>query len=380
MRWSIITPDGHVLAGRYDISGGVIAADIDLARRRLINEKGETVDLRGYLFQSRRPELYELISQKYEVSPDGFYGTESYETICDKTFTTMREVYEALTQPVKMASETIPPAPGKARAAVVCLEEKSLEKGIAAIDEAARRKPDLICLPQDFAGTDPEPIPGPTTEKIFRKAKQYGTYIIAPQRETNRVGTYASAVMCDREGKLLGVYRETHLTREQKAEGLKPGESISTFDTDFGRIGVMLGFDFFFPEVSRILTLKGARALFWPTTGMPEWPGQQTLQTMLMGRAFAYKTYMAMASFGEKPEAPHVPFKIRRKGCIIDLEGQPIADTSFGPGIAEAMIDLSSDFYCSVGAIPSASYRHVLLRERRPELYAPITEGTLNFH
>src|SRR5690606_21644241 len=76
-----------------------------------------------------------------------------------------------------------------------------------------------------------------------------------------------TAVLIDRQGKLVGKYRKVHLTIGEGENGLTPGTDYPVYDTDFGRIGLMTCWDNWFSEPARILRLKGAEMLFMPLAG-----------------------------------------------------------------------------------------------------------------
>ena len=133
------------------------------------------------------------------------------------------------------------------------------------IDAAALDKPDLIVLTEGCMQNAPssagneekaakaEPLPefGPITKFLARKASQHHAYIIAGywRKAANGHARYNSAVLLDRGGKLVGYYDKMFPTIDEMEDGILPGRGAVAFDTDFGRIGAMICFDFNFPEV-----------------------------------------------------------------------------------------------------------------------------------
>jgi predicted amidohydrolase len=75
------------------------------------------------------------------------------------------------------------------------------------------------------------------------------------------------AVLYDRQGKIQGVYEKIQLPDSETEEGAVPGSTFPVFTTDFGKIGILICWDSFFPEISRILALNGAEILFCPIWG-----------------------------------------------------------------------------------------------------------------
>jgi predicted amidohydrolase len=145
------------------------------------------------------------------------------------------------------------------------------------IDTAALDKPDLILLTEGCmqnsrpgasrqekdARSDPLPEPGPITRFLSRKAAQYHTYIFACywRKAPRGPGRYNSAVLLDRQGKLVGYYDKTFPTIGEIEEGVLPGRGAVVFDTDFGRIGAMICFDFNFTELLAEYKRLGAQMI-----------------------------------------------------------------------------------------------------------------------
>jgi len=168
------------------------------------------------------------------------------------------------------------------------------------VEGAAAKKPDLVCLPEGITvvGTGKtyaevsEPIPGPTTRTLGALSKKLGCYIVAGVYE--RVGgvIYNTAVMMDRRGEVAGTYRKTHLPREEVEAGITPGDSYPVFDTDFGRVGLLICWDLQFPEPSRALALQGAEVIL-----LPIWGGSEVLAR---ARAIENHVFMITSSYDMK--------------------------------------------------------------------------------
>ena len=111
-----------------------------------------------------------------------------------------------------------------------------------------------------------------------RLARELRSYVVGGLYE--RVGpvVYNTAVLIDRDGKLAGRYRKTHLPREEWEAGITPGDSYPVFTTDFGKIGLMISWDVQFPEPWRELGLQGAELVL-----MPIWGGSETLLRARVG-------------------------------------------------------------------------------------------------
>ncbi len=143
------------------------------------------------------------------------------------------------------------------------------------IAEAARRKADLVVLGETLtyvsAGKTPaetaEPIPGPTTNYFAALAKQHNLYIVAGIFERDAHKVYNSAVMLTPEGTIGGKYRKVTLPDGEALSGVVPGTDYPVFQTRFGKVGMMICYDGFFPEVARELSKNGAEVIAWPVWG-----------------------------------------------------------------------------------------------------------------
>jgi predicted amidohydrolase len=144
------------------------------------------------------------------------------------------------------------------------------------IAEAARQKADLVVLGETITLVGPqrpkyediaEPIPGPSTGYFGSLAKRHNLHIVAGLYERDEHLIYNVAVLLGPEGTLLGKYRKTCLPRNEAAAGVAPGEGYPVFKTRFGRVGMMICYDGFFPEVARQLANNGAEVIAWPVWG-----------------------------------------------------------------------------------------------------------------
>ena len=143
------------------------------------------------------------------------------------------------------------------------------------VAEAARQRADLVVLPETltYYGTGKsfaevaEPIPGPSTEYFGKLAKDHDLYIVAGLVERDAHLIYNVAVLLAPDGTLAGKYRKVTLPRGEIEAGIAPGDEYPVFDTEFGKLGMMVCYDGFFPEISRQLTNRGAEVIAWPVWG-----------------------------------------------------------------------------------------------------------------
>jgi predicted amidohydrolase len=140
---------------------------------------------------------------------------------------------------------------------------------------AARQKADLIVLGETLTYVNvgkamhevAEPVPGPSTEYFGELAGRHNTYIVAGLVERAGHLVYNVAALLGPDGKLAGKYRKVCLPRGEIEAGIAPGGDYPVFDTRFGRLGLMVCYDGFFPEVARELSNRGAEVIAWPVWG-----------------------------------------------------------------------------------------------------------------
>lgn len=158
----------------------------------------------------------------------------------------------------------------------------NLKKTLALAEEAARRGANIICTQELFCSEYfcqsedhanfklAERIPGPRTEAFRKLAKKRGVVVIASLFEKRASGLYHNAAaVIDADGALLGVYRKMHIPDDPlyyEKFYFTPGDTgFRSWKTKFGRIGVLVCWDQWYPEAARLTALQGAEILFYPT-------------------------------------------------------------------------------------------------------------------
>lgn len=178
--------------------------------------------------------------------------------------------------------ETEPPSPRNVRIATVHYRPKAgteaqekREQFAPLIAKAAEKKAELIVLPEclTYYGSGKsyaecaEPIPGPSTKYFGKLAKRHDLYLVAGLLERDNHLIYNVAVLIGPDGEVVGKYRKVTLPRGEIEGGITPGKDYPVFDTRFGKVGMMVCYDGFFPEVARRLSNRGAELIAWPVWG-----------------------------------------------------------------------------------------------------------------
>ena len=265
---------------------------------------------------------------------------------------------------------------------------RNLERAVAAVGSAAERGADIVCLPELFrtryfpqqestAAFDlAEAVPGPTTERMTKLAREQGVVLIVPLFERRAAGLYHnSAAVIDRTGELLGVYRKAHVPDDPlfyEKFYFAPGEAgFRAFDTAAGRIGVLICWDQWFPEAARLLALDGADILFYPSA-IARSPGESDAEhaaqldswiTVQRGHAIANGVFVAA---------------VNRVGHEEDLDfwGSSFACDPQGRMLARAASDREEALIvdCDLARVEEQRRAWPFLRDRRIDAYGGLAK------
>jgi predicted amidohydrolase len=152
--------------------------------------------------------------------------------------------------------------------------EENRRQMVEHLERTADYKPDFVCFTEvarelGVADDDPawegEAVPGETTQAVGKAAKEIGTHVIVGMQERVEDETYNAAVLIGRDGNVIGRYHKMQPTVGEMERGTLPGETAMTFDTDLGKVGMLICFDLKFPEVAASLARNGARVAFFPS-------------------------------------------------------------------------------------------------------------------
>lgn len=259
-------------------------------------------------------------------------------------------------------------------------KQKNLEKACRLIGLAAESGASMICFQELFtthwfpADIDPEnfrlaeEVPGPTTEIMQELARKNGIVLVLPLFEKNSLGAcFNTAVVIDADGSLLGKYRKVHVPQlplwEERAY-FQPGDlGFPVFTTRYGKIGIQICWDNFFPEGTRILALKGAQVIFSPTAAALE--SHQKWEKAICANAAASGVFV----FRVNRVGKEAKQNFYGKSFCATPEGD-LADQASGAieGVVLAAIDLSE--------IGRTRRVWTFLRDRRPEVYGELVNSS----
>ncbi len=294
---------------------------------------------------------------------------------------------------------------GKAQVALIqmsCSDDprENLDKVVARIEEAASQGAQIIstqelfrslyfCQSEDHDNFRlAEPIPGPSTEALSRLAAARGVVIVGSLFERRAPGLYHNtAVVIDADGRLLGIYRKMHIPDDPlfyEKFYFTPGDlGFRSFETRFGRVGVCVCWDQWFPEAARLTALTGAQILFYPTA-IGWHPGEKaeygewqysSWETIQRSHAIANGVYVAVANrVGHEPSPPN------SGGLGIQFWGQSFISDPSGRIIAKAGVEQEQVLIaeCDFGKLDVQRTHWPFLRDRRIDAYQGITQRMLD--
>lgn len=254
--------------------------------------------------------------------------------------------------------------------------ERNRAQADAAVARAAAAGASLVVLPElctsGYVFADAaearrlaEPVDGPTVDGWRELAAREQLVIVGGLCELDRDGALRNSAVVIDKGELCAVHRKAHLwDREQLF--FKAGDCAPpVVQTGFGRVGVAVCYDAFFPEVMRMLALAGADVITVPMNsplfGLPLEP---LAADVVLASAAAQVSRVVVAQADRSGTERGVEWS--GASVIVDIDGRVLTQPARGEALILARVDLARARDKAFGA------RNDVLRDRRPELYGPI--------
>jgi N-carbamoylputrescine amidase len=272
----------------------------------------------------------------------------------------------------------------------------NLANAASKVRAAAKKGAQIICLQELFRSQYfcrqekadlfdlAETIPGPTTATLCSLAKDLRVVIIGSVFERRGPGVHHNtAVVVNADGALLGAYRKMHIPDDPlyfEKFYFVPGDlGFRNFDTQYGRIAVLVCWDQWYPEAARIAALGGANILFYPTAigwhpsekkkfGAEQLDAWRTIQR---SHAIANGVFVAAVN--------RVGFEGDRKSGL-EFWGNSFVSGPFGQILAEASAKNEEDLIveCDPKQLDDVRRNWPFLRDRRIDAYSPILNRWLD--
>lgn len=266
--------------------------------------------------------------------------------------------------------------------------EENLRRAVRKIRLAASRGAQLVCLQElfrspyfcqkeDSAFFDlAETVPGASTEALGQLAQELEIVIIASLFERRTAGLYHNtAVVIDADGALAGKYRKMHIPDDPlyyEKFYFTPGDlGFRSHETRYGKVGVLVCWDQWFPEAARLTALEGAQILFYPTAiGWLEGESKKTnraqhaaWETIQRGHAIGNGVFLAVAN------------RVGVEGSL-RFWGQSFVSDPFGEVLAKASAHQEEVLVvrCDLSRIEEIRRDWPFLRDRRIEAYQGLTQ------
>jgi predicted amidohydrolase len=256
--------------------------------------------------------------------------------------------------------------------------EANLAKMDALLDVAGRRGSDLAVLPEVMTGcgaSDPtayrriaETIPGPTTERLSRKAREHRMHVVGSMFEVGDDGNvYNTAPLIAPSGEIIARYRKTHLFRPgtgpDVAQGIgeqgkiTPGDELIVVDIGPCRLGLAICADLRFHEVIRELSMRGAEVVALPTA----FPNPRLDHWEFTLRTRATDNQLFIAATGLYGQEPQSGARFVGRSMVVDPWGVVLACAPDGEVCTTTEIDLDD--------VRKVREWYPLVELRRPEVY-----------
>lgn len=272
----------------------------------------------------------------------------------------------------------------------------NLQATLAKVEQAAANGANIVCTQELFATEYfcqsehhdnfrlAETIPGDTTEAFQRLAKRCGIVIIVSLFEKRSAGVYHnSAAVIDADGSLLGIYRKMHIPDDplyHEKFYFTPGDlGFRAWDTRFGKIGVLICWDQWYPEAARLTAMQGAELLFYPTAigwhpSEKEKYGEQqrdAWQTIQRSHAVANGCFVASVNrVGHETPVGGDGIEFWGGSFVAGTSGEILSQA----GLDESVLLLEVD----LGKVDVARTHWPFLRDRRIDAYGGITKRLLD--
>lgn len=257
-------------------------------------------------------------------------------------------------------------------------KDYNIQRMVSMTRDAKRiHKADLIVFPEcaltgycfnslDEVRSVAEALSGASVKRLSDLSREEQISIAFGFIESDHDKLFNCAVLCEPDGKIHH-YRKVHLPYLGADRFVDKGDDISVLETGFGKAGFIICYDLRFPEISRVVSLQGARIIIQPTN-YPQGAEAQ-LDYLISARACENRVFLLSANrIGEERGT-----KFIGRSQVVDISGKVIAEMEKEEGILAVTVDLDRAEQKDIIFEPN-NYEIYLYKHRRPDLYGTITE------
>ncbi len=257
--------------------------------------------------------------------------------------------------------------------------EGNREAAVRWARDAGRQGAQLIVLPElassgyvfeeeeEAQRTAEDADAGPLVSDLTAVSRDTGSYIVAGLNERGSGVRHNSAVLVGPEGR-LATYRKLHLFNDEKS-WFEAGDDLPIVDLPFGRVGMIICFDLWFPEPARALALAGAEVIAVPTNWVASFK-----RTVYDDRGYCQGDYVAMATAAQNAVVMACADRVGTErgtqflgaSIIVGVDGWPAAGPASRDGEELLLADVDLD---EVERARTRTPRNHLLGDRRPDAY-----------
>ena len=252
-----------------------------------------------------------------------------------------------------------------------------VETGFRYLEESLEAGAAFCCLPEYFnvfgvAEGDMQALASNAGDLLAHTqalAGQHGAYIILPMLMQEQGRFLNRAYLIGPDGAVAGYYDKTHPTLGEKEQlGVTPGNEIAVFDTDHGRVALVICYDIYFPGLFAALTLHKPDIIFFPSLQRSD--HEMASEAILKARAMDTKSYVVRSSYGCPLDLPWKAGMMFGQSCILHPDGTVLANAGHYEGLALAHTPVPFHWQRQrCGGYPAMDVRAFIQEDRRPEIY-----------
>ncbi|XP_040062446.1 omega-amidase NIT2-like [Ixodes scapularis] len=249
------------------------------------------------------------------------------------------------------------------------------------IREVASMGAQMVCLPEDFSFPfdtryvleNAEPIPGETSDMLSRCAEENNVYLVGGTLSEQENGKlYNTCLVYGPDGSMLGKHRKLHLFNIdipgkitfRESDLFAAGDSFTTFDTSFCKVGVGICYDIRFSPLAQIYAQLGCKLLVYPAAPNMT-TGSMFCQLLPRIRGLDNQVYLVLVSPARNETASYV---VWGHSMLVNPSGKVVKLAGIGEEIMLAEVDLDN--------LSSIRNRDPLDRHRRNDLYKVVSAKT----